>query len=206
MRTFLKKTRFNLQIKELGLKLDCIHSPKAPCASSLDGLDSMFNQTHCPMEQVTEFIVKLFQADDWPARWVCGNWSAFHGWLYITSDIAIWLAYFVIPAIIIFFIQKHHNLPFLPVFWLFGAFIILCGSTHIIDALMFWWPGYRVNALVRVLTALVSMATAFVLIRDLPKLIAARPEDELKAYQLEKQLKKYEMEIAELKKQLNKKN
>jgi hypothetical protein len=45
-----------------------------------------------------------------------------------------------------------------------------------------------------------------VLIRDLPKLIEARPEDELKAYQLEKQLKKYEMEIAELKKQLNKKD
>lgn len=156
------------------------------------------------MEQVSEFIVKLFEADDWPARWVCGTWSSFHGWLYITSDIAIWLAYFVIPAIIIFFIQKRHNLPFLPVFWLFGAFIILCGSTHIIDALMFWWPGYRVNALVRVLTALVSMATAFVLIRDLPKLIEARPEDELTIYQLEKQLKKYEAEIAELKAQLKK--
>ncbi|WKZ61251.1 MAG: hypothetical protein QY309_07135 [Cyclobacteriaceae bacterium] len=49
------------------------------------------------MEQVTEFIVKLFEADDWPARWVCGNWSSFHGWLYITSNIVIWLAYFVIP-------------------------------------------------------------------------------------------------------------
>jgi len=157
------------------------------------------------MEQITEFFLKLFQADDWPARWVCGKWSSFHGWLYITSDIAIWLAYFVIPAIIIFFIQKRHNLPFLPVFWLFGAFIILCGSTHLLDALMFWWPGYRVSAFVRMLTALVSMATAFVLIRDLPKLIEVHPEDELRRYQLEKQLKKYENEIAELKMQLNNK-
>jgi hypothetical protein len=154
------------------------------------------------MEQVEDFISKLFLADDWPARWECGEWSSFHGWLYITSDMAIWLAYFVIPAIIIFFIQKRHNIAFLPVFWLFGAFIILCGSTHLIDALMFWWPGYRFSALLRMMTALVSLATAFVLVRDLPKLIETKPEDELKTYQMEQQLKKYEAEITELKEQL----
>jgi len=158
------------------------------------------------MNQVKEFFIGLFLVDDWPARWECGNWSSFHGWLYITSDIAIWLAYFVIPAIIIFFIQKRHNLPFIPVFWLFGAFIILCGSTHLIDAIMFWWPGYRLSALLRMLTALVSLATAFVLIRDLPKLVEERPKEELKTYQLEKQLKKYEAEIFELKALLNSKS
>lgn len=154
------------------------------------------------MDQISDFITNLFAADDWPPRWFCGEWSSFHGWLYITSDIAIWLAYFIIPAIIIFFIQKRHQIPFLPVFWLFGAFIILCGSTHLIDALMFWWPGYRISALLRLLTALVSLATVFVLIRDLPKLIEDRPEDELKTYQLEKQLKKYELEIQELKERI----
>ncbi len=158
------------------------------------------------MEQLWDFLTNLFSADDWPARWVCGKWSSFHGWLYITSDIAIWLAYFIIPAIIVFFIQKRHNLPFLPVFWLFGAFIILCGSTHLIDALMFWWPGYRLSALLRALTAIVSLATAFALIRDLPKLIEDRPEDELQVYQLEKKVKKYELEIAELRAQLNSKS
>lgn len=157
------------------------------------------------MEQVWEFITRLFLADDWPPRWFCGKWSSFHGWLYITSDIAIWLAYFIIPAIILFFIQKRRNIPFLPVFWLFGAFIVLCGSTHLIDAIMFWWPAYRVSALLRVLTALVSLATAFALIRELPKLIEVAPQDELKTYELEKQLKKYELEIDALKKQLNNK-
>lgn len=151
------------------------------------------------MEDVSEFFTKLFSADDWPARWVCGKWSAFHGWLYITSDIAIWLAYFVIPAIIIFFIQKRHNLPFQPVFWLFGAFIILCGSTHLVNALLFWWPGYRFSALLRLLTALVSIATAFVLVRDLPKLIQERPKEELRTYLLEKQVREYEAEIHKLK-------
>lgn len=54
------------------------------------------------MEQLKDFITNMFSADDWPPRWICGEWSAFHGWLYITSDTAIWLAYFVIPMIIIF--------------------------------------------------------------------------------------------------------
>jgi hypothetical protein len=155
------------------------------------------------MHQVTEFFTKLFSTDDWPARWVCGKWSSFHGWLYITSDIAIWLAYFVLPAIIIFFIQKRQNIPFLPVFWLFGAFIILCGSTHLMDAVMFWWPAYRLSGVLRLLTAGVSLLTAFVLIRELPKLIAERPEDELKIYQMEKKLKSYETEIEKLREQLN---
>ena len=155
------------------------------------------------MKELIEFFTNLFSTDDWPARWVCGEWTSFHGWLYITSDIAIWLAYFVIPAINIFFIQKRHQLPFLPVFWLFGAFIILCGSTHLIDAIMFYWPAYRLSGLLRLLTAVVSLATAFVLIRDLPKLIQAPPDDKLNKYELEKQLKQYEAEIADLKKQLN---
>lgn len=71
-----------------------------------------------------------------------------------------------------------------------------------IDAIMFWWPGYRLSALIRLMTAVVSMATAFVLIRDLPKFIDPKPEDELKIYQLEKQIRKYESEIVELKSQL----
>ena len=75
----------------------------------------------------------------------------------------------IIPVILIFFIQNKPGVPFLPVFWLFGAFILLCGTTHAIDALLFWWPGYRVSALVRFMTAVVSMATVFALIRDLPK-------------------------------------
>ncbi|GAB3225540.1 hypothetical protein J0A67_08475 [Algoriphagus aestuariicola] len=158
------------------------------------------------MEQVYDFISRLFEANDWPPRWFCGTWSEFHGWLYVLSDVAIWLAYFVIPAIIIFFIQKRRNIPFLPVFWLFGAFIILCGSTHLIDAVMFWWPGYRLSALLRLLTALVSLATAFALIRDLPKLVEEQPNDLLREYELEKQLKKYEGEIEELRKQLALKN
>jgi len=125
------------------------------------------------MGEVIEFFQNLFDVSDWPPRWICGKWSEFHGWLYIISDLTIWLAYFVIPVILIWFIQQNKKLPFLPVFWLFVAFILFCGLTHALDALIFWWPAYRVSALVRFGTAIVSILTVFALIRDLPKVLTS---------------------------------
>lgn len=130
------------------------------------------------MNPILDFFQKLFDVSDWPPRWICGEWSSFHGWLYIGSDIAIWLAYFIIPVIIIYFIQSKPNIPFSPVFWLFGAFILLCGITHLLDAIIFWWPGYRISALFRFLTAVVSFATVFALIRDLPKFLSVVISDQ----------------------------
>jgi len=129
------------------------------------------------MDQIIEFFLNLFDVSNWPPRWHCGKWSDFHGWLYIISDILIWLAYFVIPVILIWFVQKRPKMAFLPVFWLFGAFIIFCGATHLIDAIIFWWPIYRISAFVKFITAIVSMATMFALIRDLPKALELLPID-----------------------------
>lgn len=159
------------------------------------------------MTQIIDFFQKLFETSDWPPRWVCGKWSDFHGWLYIGSDVAIWLAYFIIPVVIVWFVQKRPKVPFLPVFWLFAAFIIFCGATHILDAIIFWWPAYRLSALVKFLTAIISFATVFALIRDLPKLLDAKAPmvnltDEKVGLLLE--LEKKNAEITRLKAQLPK--
>ena len=111
------------------------------------------------MKQVSEFFEQLFSADGWPARWSCGNWSDFHGWFYIVSDLAIWAAYFVIPILLILFIKKKPSLPLPTVFWLFGTFILFSGLTHLIDAIIFWWPAYRLSAALRFITAMISWIT-----------------------------------------------
>ena len=151
------------------------------------------------MDQLIEFIIKLLSPSDWPPRWVCGKWSEFHGWLYIGSDIGIWLAYFIIPVIIIWFIQQKPDVPFLPVFWLFGAFIILCGTTHLIDAVIFWWPAYRLSALIKFFTAIISFITVYALIRDLPKVLELKPSssnDDI--MRLESEIKSKTQKIKEL--------
>jgi two-component system, chemotaxis family, sensor kinase Cph1 len=122
------------------------------------------------MNQVIDFFNNLFSTSEWPARWHCGNWTDFHGWLYIISDLMIWLAYFLIPLIILrYFLKKKTTIRFQAAYLWFAAFILLCGSTHFIDALMFWIPMYRVNALVRFLTGITSLLTVYYLIKVLPQ-------------------------------------
>jgi hypothetical protein len=126
------------------------------------------------MDQVGEFFANLFSTAGFPPRWHCGSWTGFHGWLYVASDVTIWLAYFIIPTILILIIQRRRDVPFPPVFWLFGAFIVLCGTTHLVDAIMFWAPAYRVSALVRLATAIVSMITVLHLIKILPQALTLK--------------------------------
>ncbi|WP_138994572.1 ATP-binding protein [Larkinella sp. C7] len=130
------------------------------------------------MQQVFDFFQRLADTSDWPPRWYCGTWTDFHGWLYILSDLTIWLAYMAIPLILIRFIFIKKGVPLAGVFWLFGAFILFCGLTHLIDAAMFWIPAYRINALIRFLTAVVSVATVVALIRYFNEAIGLRTSKE----------------------------
>lgn len=130
------------------------------------------------MNPVIEFFQKLFDTSDWPPRWYCGNWTDFHGWLYIFSDLLIWGAYMAIPLILIRFIILKQGIPLQRVFWLFGAFILLCGLTHLIDATMFWVPMYRLNALIRFLTGIVSIATVIALFRYFNEALGLRTSQE----------------------------
>ena len=130
------------------------------------------------MKQVFDFFRRIADTSDWPPRWYCGTWTDFHGWLYILSDLTIWLAYMAIPLILIRFIFIKKGVPLSGVFWLFGAFILFCGLTHLIDAAMFWIPAYRINALIRFLTAVVSVATVFALMRYFNEAVGLRTSKE----------------------------
>src|SRR5688500_13756655 len=112
------------------------------------------------MQELKEFFSGLFSTSEWPPRWICGYWYDFHGWLYIISELMVWTAYFLIPLLIINYVyKKQTGIKFKKVYFLFASFILLCGSTHFFDALMFWVPMYRFNALLRLVTGIVSLAT-----------------------------------------------
>lgn len=131
------------------------------------------------MDQVLDFFRKLFDTADWPPRWHCGNWTEFHGWLYIISDLLIWSAYFAIPLVILKFVSKRTKTRFVRAYFLFAAFILACGSTHLLDAVTFWFPAYRLNALVRLITGVVSWVTVFYMIRILPMASSLRTYEDL---------------------------
>jgi PAS domain S-box-containing protein len=91
-----------------------------------------------------------------------------HGWIHIVSDLAIFAAYVAIPCVLLYFIGRRRDVPFSRIFLLFGAFILSCGAGHLIEAGIFFWPVYRVSAMMKVTTAIVSWATVVALIRVTP--------------------------------------
>ncbi len=116
------------------------------------------------------FFANLFSTEGFPPRWHCGNWTTGHGWLHIASDSLIFGAYLAIPAALVFFVlQKRGELVFPRIFWLFGAFILSCGSTHLVEATIFWQPWYRFSGLLKLITAVVSWATVLSMIRVAPR-------------------------------------
>ena len=125
------------------------------------------------------FFANLFQAESWPPRWYCGQWTDFHGWLYILSDLCIWLSYFMIPAMLLYFIMVKSNVPFHRIFVLFISFILACGLTHLMDAILFWWPAYRLSALIRFGTAGISLATVYMLYKILPQAVLLKSPEQL---------------------------
>ncbi|TWU22290.1 Signal transduction histidine-protein kinase BarA [Novipirellula galeiformis] len=115
------------------------------------------------------FFSKLVDTADFPARWYCGVWSSDVGWLHVASDVAIFAAYAAIPFVLLCFLLRRRDLPFPRVVWLFAAFILSCGLTHLIEAAIFWWPVYRLSGLVKAVTAIVSWMTVLMLARVLPE-------------------------------------
>ncbi|MBN8625183.1 MAG: PAS domain-containing protein [Planctomycetes bacterium] len=123
----------------------------------------------------------LFDLRGFPARWHCGGgWreEPWLGWLHIGSDLGIWSAYFAIPLVLVYFAARKRNLPFRRIFLLFGSFILLCGLTHLTDAIIFWWPAYRFAGVLKLVTAVVSWTTVFALGLVIPRALQLRsPED-----------------------------
>lgn len=110
----------------------------------------------------------LFDTSRFPARWHCGDWTDFLGWLTIVSDLLIFTSYMAIPAMLVYFVKQRKDIPFTGVFWLFAAFIILCGVTHLTEAIIFWHPVYRLAAFIKLATGLVSAVTALTLLKIIP--------------------------------------
>lgn len=131
------------------------------------------------------FALLLFDTSDFPARWHCGNWTTLHGVTHIVADGAIAGAYAMIPlALVSYLWLKRREVAFPRLFWLFAAFILSCGSTHLVEAIIFYTPVYRFSALLKVITAVVSWATVIALLRIAPAAMKlpglARANEELR--------------------------
>src|SRR5690606_15210588 len=67
--------------------------------------------------------------------------------------------------------KKRGELAFPKLLWIFGAFIFSCGSMHAVEAVLFYYPVYRLSALLKVITAVVSWAAVIAMLRAAPRAV-----------------------------------
>lgn len=99
----------------------------------------------------------------------CIKWTLDLLWLYVISDGLIAVSYFSIPFTLAYFVWKRKDLKFPGIFVLFGAFILACGTTHLLGVVVLWHPVYWLDAGMKAVTAVISFITAIALIILLPK-------------------------------------
>ena len=100
--------------------------------------------------------------------------------LHSVSDAIIGLAYFSIPLALAAFASQRTDLEYKWVIHLFVAFILACGTTHLMSILTLWSPAYGIEGIIKAITAMLSIATAAILWPLIPKLVALPSGAQLK--------------------------
>jgi signal transduction histidine kinase len=100
--------------------------------------------------------------------------------LHVVGDALIAVAYTLIPLALVNIIRQRADIPFGWIAWLFGAFIVACGGTHALELWTLWDPVYWYSGVLKAFTAAVSLATAWVLYKLTPQILAIPSADALR--------------------------
>ncbi len=101
----------------------------------------------------------------------CFYWQKDILLLHVVSDALIALAYFSIPFALVYLSKKRPDLGFRRLFIMFAAFILACGITHLMNIWNFWYADYWLSGFAKSATAIVSLVTAFMLWRLMPRVV-----------------------------------
>jgi signal transduction histidine kinase len=149
---------------------------------------------------VFDFIERLFDNRLLAPHGFCILWRPELLWTHVISDALIFSAYMTIPAALAIIIKRRQDIPFGWMIWCFALFITACGLTHLMGIWTLWNPDYGVEALVKVVTAIASIATAVALWLLIPVAVSLPTPADLKAVneELRKRIAERDLAIAEL--------
>ena len=119
-----------------------------------------------------QFLKNLISPDGFMSHGYCYLWTPGLIWLHVVSDSLIALSYLSIPITLLHFTRKRRDIPFSWMFLCFGAFIVACGGTHLMDVWTIWFPSYWLAGALKAVTACFSVVTAILLIRVTPLALA----------------------------------
>lgn len=129
------------------------------------------------LEEITmeATLLYLFGAASFIPHGYCLLWRPDLVAMHAFGDAFTALAYFLIPAAILYFLrQRRQDLQreHFGIAALFASFIIACAITHVANLLTLWWPFYGLQGLLKVVTAIISLATAGLIWHLMPGLLA----------------------------------
>lgn len=135
-------------------------------------------------ESLGDFVRRLFEWKDFMPHGHCYLWRPEIVWLHAVSDLLIGLSYYSIPLGLLYFILKRKDAIFPGMFALFILFILACGTTHLLSVVTLWKPMYRIDGVVKAVTAVASVLTAILLWPLIPKALRIpSPSDLIEANQ-----------------------
>ncbi|MES1200459.1 MAG: PAS domain S-box protein [Pseudomonadota bacterium] len=119
-----------------------------------------------------DFIKRFFDTQGFMPHGMCLLWRPGIFWMHAVSDTIVALSYYSIPIALIYFVRRRKDMAFPWVFYMFGAFILACGTTHLMSLWTLWHPDYVWDGLIKAVTAGLSVATAVVLWPLMPQALA----------------------------------
>lgn len=111
----------------------------------------------------------------------CYLWKPFSVFLHVASDLIIAFSYFSIGLLLISLIKQHPHLPLKAIFWLWCAFMVAYGITHLMNAWTLWYPTYWLSGFLKAITTVVSLYSAAKILQLIPKVLALATPNQLEA-------------------------
>ncbi len=109
----------------------------------------------------------------------CYLWQPGLVGLHVVADSLIALAYYSIPLTLIYYVRRGRDVAYPAIFLMFAAFIIACGSTHVMEVLTIWTPAYWISGGIKAVTAIISLVSAVALVRVIPRALELPSRKEL---------------------------
>ncbi len=132
------------------------------------------------MTSVLEFFSGIF-ASDYIPHGHCYFWQPDLIWLHAGSDVLIATAYYSIPFSLYYFVRKRPELRLRGLILMFAGFILACGATHAMSVWNIWHSTYRLEGVIKAVTAILSVATAIVTVKLAPTALKIVSPEQLEA-------------------------
>lgn len=130
----------------------------------------------------------------------CYFWEPGVLWTNVIGDSLVALSYFTIPVLLVLFLRRRPDISFSNLFGAFAVFILACGLTHLLALISVWYPLYRLEGWVKIITAVVSVGTVGLLFMNFPLILRLPTNRQLTAsnQRLEQEVIQHRQTLKEL--------